>query len=99
MECTKCKARFEPSDAAPAPYSQAFVALIKDWRLWVLSLVLTVAAGMTAGGLNLPPSWFMGAVGAAMGAFIALRLRTILKCPKCGAVFPSASFWGRMKAG
>jgi hypothetical protein len=97
MECIKCKAQFEPSDAAAHYNSKALLALAKDWQLWVLALVMTLAAGITAGGLNLPTSWFMGGSGAVLGVVITLRLRTIVRCPTCSAVFQSAPFFGRKR--
>ena len=95
MECIKCTALFEPSEAgAPTP-SQIVAVVLKDWRLWVLSVVVTVAAGVTAGSLNLPTTWFMSGAGAAVAFYVAVRLATVKKCPKCGAVFQSGSLRGR----
>ena len=95
MDCPKCNEHFAAADGAALTYTQASFAVLKDWQMWLFAVVITFIAGATGGALNLPSGFFFGGSGALIGLVYALRSRTVKKCPKCGAVFQSAPFFGR----
>lgn len=68
------------------PFQTAYLALLKDWRVWAVAVAVTVAVGMISGGLGLHTS----AVGAGAGFVIAIymmsRVQSTRRCRGCDAI-------------
>lgn len=84
MICSKCHAEVDPAALTGAPGGEVAKALITDWRVWGVALLANIAAGITGGVLHL--TGLQVGAGAAAGLYIALRMRTLRKCPRCERV-------------
>ena len=84
MICSKCNAEVDPAALAGAPFGQVAKALLTDWRVWAVAVAANVAAGIAAGVLHI--ARLQAGAGAAAGLYIAMRMRTLRKCPRCEAV-------------
>jgi hypothetical protein len=84
MDCRKCKATFEPGDAGGLTYTQASVAILKDWKMWALAFVITLTTCFLCEGVGLARGWG-GIGGGLIGLAMWFRMRGLRKCPKCGA--------------
>lgn len=87
MNCPKCKANIDLEDAKPLTFGQSFMAVLKDWRVWVIIVGLTVAFHIASELLGFSHGGASGGVGAVGGLYIGLTMIRRRKCPKCDAVF------------
>lgn len=85
MNCPRCQAAIEPGALLLPPFGQSVRSLASDWKVWAVALGLNVFAGIVSGALHLG-SGVGAASGGAVGIFLILRMRTLRRCPHCGAV-------------
>lgn len=90
MKCPKCNAAVEPGEFGKATAWEGAKAIVRDWRVWAVTVGAQAAAGVLAGGLGMRGGTLGAGASAAAGLFIALRMRTLRKCPRCNemAHFP-----------
>ncbi len=87
MDCKKCEATFEPGDADGLTLAQALLALVKDWRTWVLALAINLPVMFLCEGVGLARGWGSAIGGMLIALMMLYRMRGLVSCPKCGAAF------------
>jgi hypothetical protein len=85
VRCPAC-GPIGPADQEPVDFGTAYIALLKDWRAWLIGRGVMLGAGLLAGALHLDTA----AVGAGGGAVITLvliaQVQRVRRCRRCRAL-------------
>lgn len=84
MLCPQCHKTIDDTAVAKLEIGDALRALLKDWRLWAMSVAISLASQFLLSGLAGLPSFVGAGVG---GGFIGLlwvtRAKALHRCPHC----------------